>query len=97
MFIPVIITDMDMPNMTGLELAKKLINIRPDIPIILCTGFNDMVTEKKAKALGVQEFITKPASKKKIAGTIRKILDNKRCKINHPIFVNSTREICRIG
>ncbi len=92
-----IITDMDMPNMTGLDLAKKLINIRPDIPIILCTGFNDMATEKKAKALGVQEFVTKPASKKKIADTIRKILDNKRCETNHPIFVNSTREVYRIG
>ena len=55
-----VITDMTMPNMTGSELAQQLMRIRPDIPVILCTGFSEAITQEKARALGVREFIMKP-------------------------------------
>jgi PAS domain S-box-containing protein len=73
-----VITDMTMPNMTGEELANELMFIRPDIPIILCTGFSRSVTEKKAKAMGIQAFILKPILRQELAETIRRVLDGTR-------------------
>ncbi len=70
-----VITDMTMPNMTGAELAPRLLKIRPDIPIILCTGFNEMIDETRAKAIGIQEYVMKPILRHDIARTIRKVLD----------------------
>ena len=73
-----VITDLTMPNMTGDELAKKLMAIRPDIPVILCTGFSTRITEEKSKNMGIRAFILKPLIRKDIAGTIRKVLDHKQ-------------------
>ena len=70
-----VITDMTMPNMTGAELAPRLLKIRPDIPIILCTGFNAMIDEKRAKAIGIREYVMKPIVRHEIARTIRRVLD----------------------
>jgi CheY-like chemotaxis protein len=73
-----VITDLTMPNMTGDELAKKLMAIRPDIPVILCTGFSTRITEEKAKNMGIKAFIMKPLIRKDIAETIRKVLDHEQ-------------------
>ncbi|MBU1058777.1 MAG: PAS domain-containing protein [Proteobacteria bacterium] len=70
-----IITDQTMPGMTGVELAGRILQVRPDIPIILCTGYSSIISEEKAKALGISEFILKPFSKKDIAKRIRKVLN----------------------
>jgi PAS domain S-box-containing protein len=70
-----VITDMTMPSMTGEELAKELIRIRPDIPIILCTGYNELITEKKAKTLGIKEFLPKPWVIQDLTKAIRRALD----------------------
>ena len=70
-----VITDMTMPNMTGLELSEELMRIRPDIPILLCTGFSERVTEKKIKESGIRELLMKPAPIKEIADAVRRILD----------------------
>ena len=72
-----IITDMSMPNMTGEKLAQELMHIVPNIPIILCTGFNKMITEEKAKATGIRALINKPILRQEMAETIRKVLDEK--------------------
>ncbi len=72
-----VITDMTMPNMTGSELAQQLIHIRPDISVILCTGFSEAMTPEKAKALGLRELIMKPIIKIQIAEAIRRALDYK--------------------
>ncbi len=69
-----VITDMAMPNITGDKLAKELMRIRPDIPIILCTGFSEMITENSAKDLGISEFIMKPINTRYMAETIRRVL-----------------------
>lgn len=70
-----VITDQTMPNMMGTDLAKELIEIRPDIPVILCTGFSETITEEKAKAMGIREYVMKPIVISRIANTIRKVLD----------------------
>jgi CheY-like chemotaxis protein len=69
-----IIIDQTMPGMTGFDLAKRILQIRPDIPIILCTGYSSVVNEDVAKSLGIKEFATKPFSKNNISKLIRKVL-----------------------
>lgn len=73
-----VISDQTMPHMTGVELARELMHIRPDIPVILCTGFSERVTPEKAKAEGIREFIMKPLSLRNFAETVRKVLDGQR-------------------
>ena len=71
----IIITDQTMPDITGVELAKNILRIKPDIPIIFLTGFSDQVSEDKAKEIGVKEYIMKPVVMKKLAETVRRLLD----------------------
>jgi len=70
-----VITDQTMPNMTGVELARALLQVRKDLPIILCTGFSDLVDEEKAKQEGIKEFILKPIIMKDMARAVRTLLD----------------------
>jgi len=72
-----VITDMAMPKMTGVELAKECMHIRPEIPIILCTGFTEAITEEEAKAMGIRAFVMKPIFKDKLALTITQVLHGK--------------------
>ncbi len=72
-----VITDMTMPDMTGLKLSAELMRIRPDVPIILCTGFNETLTEDMIRAIGIQELVMKPMFRNEIAATIRRVLDGK--------------------
>ncbi|MDY6950288.1 MAG: PAS domain S-box protein [Thermodesulfobacteriota bacterium] len=70
------ITDMTMPGMTGDRLASEIMKIRPDIPIILFTGFSPTMTEEKAKALGIRAFVMKPLHQGDMARTVRQVLDD---------------------
>jgi PAS domain S-box-containing protein len=72
-----VITDQTMPHMTGIDLANELISVRPDIPIILCTGFSEKVNADSAKAMGIKAFIMKPFTIKEMATTIRNALNTK--------------------
>ncbi len=74
-FFDLVITDHTMPGLTGAELSRRMMQIRPDIPIILCTGYSSLISEEKAKSMGIKEFALKPLAKKDIAGLIRKVLD----------------------
>ena len=76
-----VITDYAMPNIAGKQLAEELMSIRPDILIILCTGFNDDIDAEGAKSIGVKEFIMKPIDRKNIAVIIRNILDKKEIRV----------------
>ncbi len=76
-----IITDMSMPNMTGEMLARAIMQIRPEIPIIICTGFSELMNEEKARSIGVRDFLMKPVTKRNLAKIIRATLDEK-VKIN---------------
>jgi len=72
-----VFTDMAMPNMTGKDLTRKLISIRPDIPIILCTGFSEQIDKDRAKEMGINAFVMKPIVMRDMANTIREVLDKK--------------------
>ena len=69
-----VITDQTMPGMTGLDLARRILALRPLLPIILCTGYSTLISEEKAKAHGIREFALKPLTKKDLAVLIRKVL-----------------------
>jgi signal transduction histidine kinase/ActR/RegA family two-component response regulator len=71
-----VITDQTMPDMVGTELAKELMRIRPNIPVIICTGFSEILSEEKAKAIGIREYISKPVVKSEISKAIRNVLDH---------------------
>lgn len=71
-----VITDVTMPQMTGLELARRLFMVNPKMLIILCTGYNQLITNEKAKALGIKEYLLKPVLRTDLSKAIRKVLDN---------------------
>jgi CheY-like chemotaxis protein len=71
----VVITDMTMPNMTGDKLAGKITKIRSDIPVILCTGFSERMSQGNALSSGFSEFIMKPVALEKLSKTLRKVLN----------------------
>jgi PAS domain S-box-containing protein len=70
-----IITDQTMPRMTGTELAQEVMAVRKNIPVILCSGYSEMVNREQAKELGIREFIMKPVSRNELAEAIRRVLD----------------------
>jgi PAS domain S-box-containing protein len=70
-----VITDMSMPNMPGDSLAAELIKIRPDIPILLCSGFSEIMSEEKAVSVGIRGFLLNPIVMRDLAQTVREILD----------------------
>ena len=70
-----VITDQTMPHVTGLELAEDILKTRPDMPIILYTGFSEQVTAEKAKAMGLKALLMKPLLGSELAKTIRRVLD----------------------
>ena len=70
-----VVTDMIMPEMTGDHLARALLELRPDLPIILCTGYSDNMTEEKALAMGIRAFALKPLTMERLSVLIREVLD----------------------
>jgi len=75
-----LITDMTMPQITGDILAEKIRRIQPDLPVILCTGFSEIINREKALAQGINEFLTKPVELYDLAHTIRVVLDERKNK-----------------
>ena len=69
-----VITDMTMPDMTGDVLARNLISIRPDIPIIVCTGYSEKINSDIVKEIGIKELAMKPVVMKDIARMVERIL-----------------------
>jgi signal transduction histidine kinase/CheY-like chemotaxis protein len=72
-----VISDQTMPNLTGVQLAKEIKKIRTDIPIILFSGFSEVINEDNYKSLGINAFLMKPVLEKDLATTIRKVLDKR--------------------
>ena len=73
-----VITDMTMPNMTGDKLAAELIRIRPNIPIILCTGYGEPLLEERVKNFGIKTFVMKPVLRSEMAKAIQDALGKKQ-------------------
>ena len=70
-----VITDTTMPNMTGVQFSQKLLEIRPDIPIIICTGFSTKIDNEKATAFGIRGYVMKPVVMSELGKKIREVLD----------------------
>jgi PAS domain S-box-containing protein len=70
-----VVTDMTMPKMTGDRLVREILAIRPDMPVMLCTGYSERVSEKTAAALGIRKYAEKPVDGRDMAVFIREILD----------------------
>lgn len=70
----IVITDMTMPDMTGDRLAREMIKIRADIPVILCTGFSEKITEKEVQKIGIKKLAMKPLLMSDLAMSIRQAL-----------------------
>lgn len=76
-YFDLIITDQTMPHMTGLDLAKEIKKIRPDVPVILCTGYSETADPEKALGTGISAFLYKPVLTEDLAETIRKVLEGR--------------------
>ncbi len=74
----IVITDMTMPGITGDRMALEMMRIRPDLPVIVCTGFNELINRESARELGIQAFLMKPFLKNEVAPIIRELLDRKK-------------------
>ena len=72
-----VITDMTMPKMTGAQLTAELREIRPDIPVILCTGYSETINEEKIEIMGISAYIEKPILRNKMAEVIQRVFDDK--------------------
>lgn len=70
-----VITDMTMPHMTGDILAREILKVKPGLPIIMATGFSELMTEEKAKRAGITDFLMKPLVVRELASIIRRVLD----------------------
>ncbi len=73
-----VITDLTMPQLVGTELARTLLALRPDLPVILCTGFSGLAVQEKAKEIGIRDYIMKPVVKSDMAKKVRHVLDHAR-------------------
>ncbi|MFZ7128348.1 MAG: response regulator [Desulfobacterales bacterium] len=70
-----VITDMTMPGMSGADLARELMRVRPGIPIILSTGFSEELTSSELRDIGIRALLTKPLTLKDFAETVRRVID----------------------
>ena len=82
-----VITDQTMPDLTGMMLAQKMLQVRIDTPIILSTGYSELVSAEKAKEAGIRAFVLKPVMKKELKKTIRRILDGPNHVTDLPVKV----------
>jgi signal transduction histidine kinase/CheY-like chemotaxis protein len=73
--VDLFVTDMTMPKMSGAALAEQALSIRPDLPIVLCTGFSELINEDRARSMGITAFAMKPLTRKSIAAIVRRALD----------------------
>ncbi|MHB8809860.1 MAG: hybrid sensor histidine kinase/response regulator [Desulfobulbaceae bacterium] len=71
-----IVTDMTMPGLTGKELAREIMLRRPELPVILCTGFSESLDRDQALAIGIREYVMKPVVRQELAEIVRKVLDH---------------------
>jgi PAS domain S-box-containing protein len=69
-----VVTDQTMPGMTGLDMARRMLELRPGLPIILCTGYSNLVNEAQARECGIKAFAAKPLTKKGLARLLRELL-----------------------
>jgi len=74
--VDLVITDTTMPHINGIELSVNMLNRKPDLPIILCTGFTTLISAEEAAKKGIRDFIMKPFKTKDLAARIRHLMDS---------------------
>ena len=74
--IDIVITDLTMPGMNGVELAEKILAISPEMPVILCTGFNEGLTKEKALKAGIRAFLMKPYTSAELSRILSDVISN---------------------
>lgn len=74
-----LLTDMTMPGMNGAELVHRIRQIKADLPVVLCTGFSDLLNEQVVKLLGSAEYLMKPVVRSELARVVREMLDKAAC------------------
>ena len=75
--IDLVLTDMTMPVMNGAELTRRIKQLSPATPVIICTGFSDIIDEEKAKRMGIDGYLLKPIIKKELAQTLHRVVEKK--------------------
>lgn len=70
-----VLTDMTMPAMTGSELAREMLSLRPDLPVVMLTGYSESIDRSRAMQTGIREFLFKPVKKESLARALREVLD----------------------
>lgn len=75
--ITLVLTDMTMPVMNGVELARRIKQLSPAMPVVLCTGFSETMDEKRARRMGIDGYMMKPVILDKLAQTLHDILEKK--------------------
>ncbi|MDA3897914.1 MAG: response regulator [Desulfobacteraceae bacterium] len=70
-----VISDQTMPGLTGVDLSKEILKIRPDMPIIICTGYSSVISEENFLTIGIKKYLKKPISTKRLAMSIRQVID----------------------
>ena len=73
----IVISDQTMPDLTGDQLAKNLMEIKPNIPIIICSGYSSKIDAETAGVIGIKAFLMKPVNQREFANTIRQVLDSR--------------------
>ena len=71
----VVVTDMSMPKMSGVELARAILSIRPDMPIVLCTGYSAGIDRETVLSMGIRDLIMKPITMQALALSVRQAID----------------------
>jgi nitrogen-specific signal transduction histidine kinase len=72
-----VFTDYTMPEMTGADLARRIMSMRPDIPVVLCTGYSETINEEKAREIGIRAFVMKPFTHRDIAEVVSRAFGKK--------------------
>jgi DNA-binding NtrC family response regulator len=75
-----VITDMTMPGLIGIDFSKECMKLRPNIPVILCTGYSDLINKKQVAEAGIHSFVMKPYVITNLAKTVRKALEKNKEK-----------------
>jgi CheY-like chemotaxis protein len=78
----IVVTDQTMPGLTGAELSKRLLLLKPSLPIILCTGYSDIMSAEMAKQMGVSEYFTKPVDFNRLNRTIIRLVNEVHSRLN---------------
>ena len=82
--VDLLITDQNMPGLTGADLAREVLAVRPDLPVLMLTGFSETISRERAKALGIREFLLKPVLRRDLAAAIETALGEEKMCLRRP-------------